>query len=108
MVIIYNISSLRNIYLDICSNYYTFRLKQNSTIKISTITKQIDYIISTIENRLLYLGSETVGFKTGYRSKRGLIYGLGSVIKAITGNLDQDDAIKIDNEIKQLHSSYNK
>lgn len=92
MVIIYNISSLRNIYLDICSNYYTFRLKQNSTI----------------ENRLLYLGSETVGFKTGYRSKRGLIYGLGSVIKAITGNLDQDDAIKIDNEIKQLHSSYNK
>ncbi|XP_043285504.1 uncharacterized protein [Venturia canescens] len=36
------------------------------------------------------------------RNKRGLINGLGTVIKAITGNLDQDDAEKIDKNIDEI------
>lgn len=36
------------------------------------------------------------------RSKRGLINGLGNIIKSITGNLDQSDAEKYDNLIDKL------
>lgn len=39
------------------------------------------------------------------RHKRGLIDGLGSVIKSISGNLDQTDAVKYDNAIKILQEN---
>ncbi|XP_073960589.1 uncharacterized protein [Choristoneura fumiferana] len=39
------------------------------------------------------------------RSKRGLIDGLGSVIKGLTGNLDYSDAIKYNNAIKSLKTN---
>ncbi|HEY9486357.1 MAG TPA: envelope fusion protein, partial [Nitrososphaeraceae archaeon] len=39
------------------------------------------------------------------RSKRGLINFLGSVIKFITGNLDEKDKIKYDNLIDNLHKN---
>lgn len=42
------------------------------------------------------------------RAKRGLIDGLGSVIKSITGNLDYQDAIKFDNAIKTINSNQEK
>lgn len=42
------------------------------------------------------------------RVKRGLIDGLGSVIKSISGNLDYTDAIKYDNAIKTLKENQNK
>lgn len=36
------------------------------------------------------------------RTKRGLIDGLGTIIKGITGNLDANDAIRINNEINKI------
>jgi hypothetical protein len=42
------------------------------------------------------------------RVKRGLINGLGSVIKSITGNLDQSDALKYDNILKELQVNQEK
>lgn len=45
-------------------------------------------------------------FKT--RPKRGLINGLGSIIKSITGNLDQEDAQKYEEAIKILSNNQNK
>lgn len=39
------------------------------------------------------------------RAKRGLIDGLGSVIKTITGNLDHSDALRYDNAIKILQDN---
>lgn len=41
------------------------------------------------------------------RVKRGLINGLGSVIKSISGNLDYTDAIKYDNAIRILEQNQN-
>lgn len=41
------------------------------------------------------------------RVKRGLIDGLGSIIKGVTGNLDYSDALKYDNTIKSLQDSNN-
>lgn len=107
LAVIYNTTKIRDIYVDICSNYYTLKLKQNSSLDLTTTFKQIDYLIDNIESKLLYLGFDTLGFKTSYRQKRGLINGLGSIIKSITGNLDQEDAMKIDNEIKSLKASSN-
>lgn len=40
--------------------------------------------------------------------KRGLIDGLGSIIKSVTGNLDSLDAIKYNNDIKILQDDNNK
>lgn len=42
------------------------------------------------------------------RNKRGLIDPLGSLIKCITGNLDQSDALKYDTQIKLLQENQNK
>ena len=40
--------------------------------------------------------------------KRGLFNPLGTFIKSITGNLDQNDAEQIDAKIKQLQDNQNK
>lgn len=42
------------------------------------------------------------------KSKRGLINGLGSIIKSITGNLDQNDAEKYEKAIQTLTDNQNK
>lgn len=107
LAVVYNTTILRNIFIDIISNYYTFRLKQNITT-FTSITKQIDYLVDTIESRLLYLGLEPLGLRSSNRHRRGLIDGLGSIIKSITGNLDVNDAIKFENEIKNTRITLNK
>lgn len=42
------------------------------------------------------------------RQKRGIFDPLGSLIKCITGNLDQTDAEQYDRQIKQLQENQNK
>lgn len=42
------------------------------------------------------------------RNKRGLVDALGSIIKSISGNLDQNDAINYNNAIKVLQENQNK
>ena len=44
---------------------------------------------------------------TQQRNKRGLINGLGSIIKFISGNLDQDDYDKLEGQIKALQKDHN-
>lgn len=107
LAVIYNTTRLRDIFIDICGNYYTFRLKQVNTSEYITIIKQIDYLIDSIESRLIYLGLEIIGVRTNHRQKRGLIDGLGSIVKAITGNLDENDAVKFESEIRKIQSSEN-
>ena len=57
----------------------------------------MDYLTS----KLVKISAQLESFEHN-RYKRGLIDGLGSVIKSISGNLDQTDAIKYDNAIKIL------
>ena len=42
------------------------------------------------------------------RNRRGLINGLGTVIKCITGNMDENDAISINSQISELQSNEEK
>lgn len=44
---------------------------------------------------------------TRIRTKRALINALGSLIKTVTGNLDQEDAIRIDHNVDILKTNQN-
>lgn len=81
--------------------------KQNITPDNSLIIKQTNYLINTIESKIVYLGLETINSKNINRHKRALIGGLGTIIKSITGNLDENDAIQFENEIRTLKATTN-
>lgn len=68
---------------------------RNSYIIINNLETKIDEQISQILP------------KNPIRHKRGLINGLGSIIKSITGNLDQSDAERIDSNINILKENQN-
>lgn len=57
-------------------------------------------MIELIDSKFFYILPRTVT-----RSKRGLINGLGTVIKSISGNLDEDDAQKFESEIEKLRKN---
>lgn len=63
----------------------------------------IDYLKFKIES----IFDQLQTFKTN-RAKRGLIDGLGSIIKSITGNLDHADAQRYDSALKLFQDNENK
>lgn len=63
--------------------------------------------IEHLSNKLAKISSQINTFETS-RNKRGLINGLGSVIKSISGNLDYTDAIKYENAIQILQANEQK
>lgn len=70
----------------------TFKLQLKNTYSLienlqKQVTNQISQLVPQFNNE---------------RHKRGLIDGLGSIIKTITGNLDQNDAYRYDNAISKL------
>ncbi|XP_047993939.1 uncharacterized protein LOC125235743 [Leguminivora glycinivorella] len=64
---------------------------------------QIIYLV----NKLQKVASQLETLEPA-RVKRGLVNGLGTVIKSISGNLDQSDAINYNNLIKNLQLNQNK
>lgn len=62
--------------------------------------------ISHLDSKIINLVDKLKTFES-HRSKRGLIDGLGSVIKSISGNLDYTDALKYDSAIRVLQSNDN-
>lgn len=65
------------------------------------IYQRISIILDHIEEICKHLNIQS-------RVKRGLVNGLGSVIKAITGNLDQNDLDQIQKGLETLRVAYNK
>lgn len=61
-------------------------------------------IISVLEEKVL-LQIKQLNPLLSRKQKRGLINGLGTIIKSITGNLDQSDAEKYDKAIKEISSN---
>jgi hypothetical protein len=62
--------------------------------------------INYLRKKLNLLSVQLETFET-HRTKRGLIDGLGSVVKSITGNLDYTDALHYNNAIKLLQDKEN-
>lgn len=74
-------------------------LETNSSFETlhKTYQDQIEHTLSVIDKKIAFIVPRI-------RVRRGLINGLGSVVKAITGNLDYDDAVRFENEISNLRS----
>lgn len=71
---------------------------------------EIDYVSMKIRDQLfakLKLLQENLGKLTHQRTKRGLINALGSIVKFITGNPDDNDLQAINENIKELHENQN-
>ena len=109
----------------IISHYHSFlqyiRLDEIND-KIGLVQTQLQSFKPKINNKTLFLFEphlvyletkldkvllQLLSFEPN-RARRGLIDGLGSVIKSISGNLDYTDAIKYNNAIKVLQDNENK
>lgn len=109
----------------VISHYHSFVQPVNLDFihsNIDLVRKQLDTIspefhnktlslyqphIEHLRNKITELSDQLELFQSN-RVKRGLIDGLGSVVKSISGNLDYTDAIRYDNAIKTLQENENK
>lgn len=100
LVCSYNISYLHVTTLSLASLYENTK-SLNTNIVSEQLHKsyadQIEHKLSIIHNKLIFLAPHS-------RVKRGLINGLGSVVKSITGNLDYDDAVRMEQQIKNINN----
>ncbi|BFG00776.1 uncharacterized protein DMAD_00698 [Drosophila madeirensis] len=69
------------------------------TIQEDSETKDL---VRALQNKLDLVKGRMETISPRKRSRRGLINGLGSVVKAITGNLDAEDADKLEQEIRRV------
>lgn len=63
------------------------------------------YNPKNLKCQLLRLEDKINNLKPLHRQKRGLIDGLGTIIKQISGNMDHNDAIEINKQIKELQDN---
>lgn len=56
----------------------------------------------TTKTKLSELKQKLQALLPGYRTKRGLINGLGTLIKGITGNMDANDALHLNQQIEEI------
>lgn len=103
---------------DLTPLIFKFHTIKNQTEKLSlSIKNNSEYYnqyvnsfnsLTTLEKRIENLIEQILPFKYAHKTKRGLFNPLGSFIKCITGNLDQNDAEQIDAKIKKLQDNQNK
>lgn len=86
----------------IYSQINNFRTQLNN-YTLPVFELQIDYL----NTKLIKITSQLKSLEPN-RIKRGLVDGLGSFIKSITGNLDQSDAEKYNKAIKMLENNNEK
>lgn len=63
--------------------------------------------IDNIKMKIINQINQILPIHNQIRQKRGLINGLGNIIKSITGNLDQEDAERLDHNIEILKQNQN-
>ncbi|XP_072943134.1 uncharacterized protein [Epargyreus clarus] len=101
---VYNITDLRVTTSKLMALFSSIKLAEShaSTNELhKTYKDQIDQTLNLIDKKISFITPHA-------RAKRGLINGLGSIVKTITGNLDNDDAIKYETEISNLKNQIHK
>ena len=103
---VYNISHLHEVTIKIISLYVSTKAAESSMLgsnemQYRTYKDQIELSLTSIGKKIMFIAPHN-------RVRRGIINGLGSVVKAITGNLDYEDAVKFENEILGLRNSIGK
>lgn len=103
LVCVYNITYIHLTSLKLMALYASTKSLEAHTASSDlhkTYRDQIEHSLDSINNKLAFIAPRV-------RVRRGLINGLGSVVKAITGNLDNDDALKYERLISQLQHQVN-
>ncbi|XP_028159428.1 uncharacterized protein LOC114352149 [Ostrinia furnacalis] len=78
-----------------------YRIK-SSAFKETEIRRELFGLSVQVESIISLTKARLAQILPTYRVKRGLLNPLGSIIKVISGNLDNEDAIKYDQEINKL------
>lgn len=92
----------KNLYTNISRNQLYIRELSNFATILNTSKLNVENKIYEI------LPLQNIYPKKSMRSKRGILNGLGSVFKVITGNLDASDGEHFENLIRQLSKNQNK
>lgn len=100
----FDLDNLISEYKYLHNQYGTFI---NLTLKNSNYKRELYNYIKTANYTITLINDKLMMFNVPKRTKRGLINGLGSIIKQITGNLDYDDEIYFDSILNQLKQSQN-
>lgn len=99
-------------YIELAEIHSKISIVKGQIIELENKLPNDTYILFEIQISHLSSRLEKVTYQLEslepHRSKRGLIDGLGSVIKSLTGNLDYTDAIKYSNAIKNLENNQDK
>lgn len=108
---IFDITDLIEEFYDLQDQYVRIKNAFENETNIAQSYKKSFYnsynLAQSFENKIIsQINQLNPSFHT--RPKRGLINGLGSIIKSITGNLDQEDAEKYERAIKTLSNNQNK
>lgn len=91
---------------DVLSNQYEAlqrTLDNNTGFKTEYFNSQI--LINNLQAKINTQINQLLPINSLKRHKRGLIDGLGSIVKSLTGNLDQQDALRYDTEINTLKTN---
>lgn len=100
LVCAYNISYLYTTTLKLSSLYASTKFYDDKIIPgelHKSYTDQIEYKIQMIQSKIIAIIPHS-------RVRRGIFNGLGSLVKTVTGNLDYDDAVKIEQQISNLNN----
>lgn len=101
---VYNITDIKLALVKVMALYASTENADNSLTSgysYKSYKDQILYSIGLINKKLAYLIPPV-------RVKRGIINGLGTIVKTITGNLDNDDAVKFEKEISDINKKINR
>lgn len=103
LLVHYDISTLHNSLTNLQTSFVRLklRLKEKSSQILNELLNTIEADLGIATEKLQNLQPRK-DIETKRRTRRGLVNGLGSVIKFITGNLDDEDRKKYDKIIKTL------
>lgn len=93
----FNISSIESNYKNLLSNAYILEARnRNNNSPFS--------LINILKNNCMQIEDQLAKFNN-HRQKRALVNALGSIVRYITGNLDQDDLKEINSNLHNLFTN---
>ena len=95
----YNLSSINSEYLKLMSNKDDIfnHLNNNLTFELKTYINVLKFNCEQLTNKIKII--------TSHRNKRGIINGLGTIVKTLTGNLDANDGRKYEELFEKINKN---
>ena len=97
----YNLTSVTNEYYKLINNKNEIfnHMDKNLTIELKTYINILKFNCEQLSDKIKIL--------TSHRSKRGIVNGLGTIVKTLTGNLDAEDGRKYDEMFEKINRNMN-